>query len=159
MTGAWAGAIIHILDGLGVCVLTSQEKWLKMKGILAKRKLMLKVQSPKLSHKELVADWGFLVYVTRTYPGMVPYLKGFHFTIEMWRGGREVEGWKCKEGNDLSIGSNNSLGSLDDTRVGGHGQDLNRAASFTMGGSGDEDEAAACHQIGLKSDQEHAYAP
>jgi hypothetical protein len=25
---------------------------------------------------------------------MVPYLKGFHLTIEMWRGGQDAEGWK-----------------------------------------------------------------
>ena len=47
-----------------------------------------------LSHKELLADRGFLVYVMQTFPAMVPYLKGFHLTIEMWRGGRDAEGWK-----------------------------------------------------------------
>ncbi len=26
ITGAWAGAIVHVLDQLGVCVLTSREK-------------------------------------------------------------------------------------------------------------------------------------
>jgi hypothetical protein len=54
----------------------------------------------KLSHKELLSERGFLVYVTRTYPAMVPYLKGFHLTIEMWRGGRDAEGWKIPEGNE-----------------------------------------------------------
>ncbi len=34
--GAWAGAIVHVLPDLGVCVLTSVEKWLKLKGILSK---------------------------------------------------------------------------------------------------------------------------
>ena len=34
--GAWAGAIVHVIPGLGVCVLTSVEKWLKLKAILAK---------------------------------------------------------------------------------------------------------------------------
>jgi hypothetical protein len=28
--GAWDGAIIHVLDQLGMCVLTSREKWRKM---------------------------------------------------------------------------------------------------------------------------------
>ena len=37
----------------------------------------------KLSHKELLSDRGFLVYFTRMYPAMIPYLKGFHLTIEM----------------------------------------------------------------------------
>lgn len=50
----------------------------------------------ELDHKELLKDRGFLVYVTRTYPAMVPYLKGFHLTIESWRGGRDEDGWKIK---------------------------------------------------------------
>ena len=56
-----------------------------MKGILEKLwKQVAGSNMPKLSHKELLSDRGFLVYVTRTYPAMVPYLKGFHLTIEMW---------------------------------------------------------------------------
>ena len=54
----------------------------------------------ELAHKELLSDCGFLVYVTRTYPEMVPYLKGFHLTIEMWRGGRDEEGYKLKDIDD-----------------------------------------------------------
>ena len=34
--GAWAGAIVHVVDQLGVCVLTSKEKWSKMWWILEK---------------------------------------------------------------------------------------------------------------------------
>jgi hypothetical protein len=33
---------------------------------------------------------------------MVPYLKGFHLTIEMWRGGRDPDGWKSEEAEDCS---------------------------------------------------------
>jgi hypothetical protein len=50
-----------------------------------------------LSHKDLLSDRGFLVYVSKTYPAMIPYLKGFHLTIEMWRGNRDQDGWKMKE--------------------------------------------------------------
>ena len=70
-----------------------------MKAILAKWWALLDThggeppkEEPLLSHKELQSDRGFLVYVTRTYPAMVPYLKGFHLTIKMWRGGRDAEG-------------------------------------------------------------------
>jgi hypothetical protein len=35
----------------------------------------------------------FQLYVTRTFPSMVPYLKGFHLTLDGWRGGRNDEGW------------------------------------------------------------------
>jgi hypothetical protein len=31
------------------------------------------------------------VYMTRAYPSMIPYVKGFHLTIEMWRGNRWLE--------------------------------------------------------------------
>ena len=83
-TVALAGAIVHVVEHLGVCVLTSQEEWVKMQRMLEKWKAALKSSNLRLSHKELLADRGFLVYVTRTYPAMVPYLKGFHLTIEMW---------------------------------------------------------------------------
>ena len=102
-TGAWAGAIVHVVDGLGVCVLTSQEKWDRLKGILAKWKAELDKGSPNLSHKELLSDRGFLVYVTRTYPAMVPYLKGFHLTIEMWQCEQDAEGWKLRGGDDVLV--------------------------------------------------------
>ncbi len=144
-TGAWAGAIVHVLYNLGVCVLTSQEKWLKMKGILAKWKTALDTSSPKLSHKGLSADRGFLVYVTRTYPAMVPYLKGFHLTLEMWWGGRDAKGWKLKKsGDDSSINS-----------------DVDLSKSGTLGhlGGGDEDKAAASHRVATKIGLAHVYAP
>ena len=95
--GAWAGAIVHVLPDLGVCVITSVEKWTKLKAILEKWSDRVKhspLSQVKLAHKELLSDRGFLVYVTRTYPAMVPYLKGFHLSIEMWRGGRDADGWK-----------------------------------------------------------------
>jgi hypothetical protein len=36
------------------------------------------------------------VYVTQAYPGMKPYLKGFHLSLESWREGRNSEGWKVR---------------------------------------------------------------
>ena len=35
------------------------------------------------------------MYVTQAYPGMKPYLKGFHLSLETWQGGRDKEGWKA----------------------------------------------------------------
>jgi len=117
--GAWAGGIVHILKNLCICVLTSKEKWLKMRAILEKWEAALAVVDPELVHKELLADRGFLVYVTWTYPALVLYLKGFHLTIERWQGGRDVHGWKLKTGDDASVCSASSLSSLDVTRAGG----------------------------------------
>jgi hypothetical protein len=39
---------------------------------------------------------GFLVYVTQVYPGLKPYLEGFHLSLETWQGGRDSEGWKVR---------------------------------------------------------------
>jgi hypothetical protein len=101
---AWAGAIVHIMVLLGVCVLTFVEKWAKMKAILEKWwKQLVGADGPKLSHKELLSDRGFLAYVTRTYPAMVPYLKGFHLTIEMWQCEQDAEGWKLRGGDDVLV--------------------------------------------------------
>jgi hypothetical protein len=47
-----------------------------------------------LLRKDLESRRAFLLYVTCTYPLMVPYMKGFHLTINRWRKGRDSEGWK-----------------------------------------------------------------
>ncbi len=156
--GAWAGAIVHVLPELGVCVLTSSEKWDKMKTILKKR--LGRISGPsseRLSHKELLFDRGFLVNVTRTYPAMVSYLKGFHLTIKMWRGGRDSDGWKVKDGS--SLGSNESIPSLDATRAGRNGLDLSLAASYLADKAEDEDMAGANHCIRTRMGKGQVYAP
>ena len=51
-----------------------------------------------LDFKQLRSDRGFLVYATQAYPAMKPYLKGFHLSLESWRGGRDAEGWKVGNG-------------------------------------------------------------
>lgn len=96
--GAWAGSVVYIYTDLGVCILTSEEKWAKLKLILNRYYTLLKGGAIELDHKQLLSDRGFLVYVTRNYPAMVPYLKGIHLTAEMWRGDRDEEGWKIKPG-------------------------------------------------------------
>ncbi len=162
--GEWAGAIVHVMASLGVCVLTSVEKWAKMRAILNKWwVLLLAEKKPKLTHKELLLDQGFLVYVTRTYPTMVPYLKGFHLTIEMWRGGQDAEGWKQKsthdKNNNASIDSLMSLTSLDEIRAGGHGLDLSVTALYSLNHSEDEDVSRINHRMDLKGGNGHRYTP
>ena len=95
--GAWAGSVVHILQEYGVCVLTSPEKWDRLRNILKKWLDLMNRGEVNLDHKELLSDRGFLVYVSKTYPAMIPYLKGFHLTIEMWRDNRDQDGWKVKE--------------------------------------------------------------
>ena len=161
--GAWAGAIVHAVPSLGVCVLTSIEKWAKLRAILKKWWELLStgkgVNEIRLPHKELLSNQGFLVYVTRTYPAMVPYLKGFHLTIEMWRGGQDTEGWKLQGGDTDSVTSNQLLSSLDATRGGCHGLDLSLMASYSVQQSKDEDVAQVNHQINLKGGGDGVYSP
>ena len=112
---AWAGAVVHVIPNLGVCVLTSEEKWKRLKEIIAKWTERILAGNEELDHKELLSDRGFLVYVTRAYPGMVPYLKGFHLTIEMWRGNRDAEGWKLPSKQlQALVTADNHLGPIDD---------------------------------------------
>ena len=94
--GAWAGVVVHIDPSKGVLVLTSQEKWDKMKSICNHWLDLLKRGETALDHKRLQSDCGFMVYVTQAYPMLKPYLKGFHLSLETWRGGRDEEGWKIR---------------------------------------------------------------
>lgn len=45
-----------------------------------------------LDRKELEKDRGFLVHLSMVYPTLVPYLKGFHLTLESWRPDRDAQG-------------------------------------------------------------------
>ena len=152
---AWAGAVVHILMILGVCALTSEEKRKRLKALLAKWLLRLKAGVTELLHKELASDRGIMVYVTHTYPPMVPYLKGFHLAMEMWRGGRDSEGYKLRstrkgeESDDESTVESIILGVslyvLDATRAGDHGADLDWASSHDVRSSRDEEEFVLGH--------------
>jgi len=108
-----------------------------MRGILEKWRMALLDSSQTLSYKELLSNRGFLVYVTWTYPAMVPYLKGFHLTIEIWRGGRDPEGWNLRARDASTLGED----------------------APALDGMEDKDGAAANHRIWIKSGAGHAYAP
>jgi hypothetical protein len=47
-----------------------------------------------MPRKRLEQIRGFLMYVTRTYLGLTPYMIGFHLTFNSWRAHRDGEGWK-----------------------------------------------------------------
>ena len=90
--GAWAGSVTRA-GSKGVGVLISEKKWAKTKALLETMRTELESQGD-FCHKDLESTRGFLVYVSRTYPGMVPYLKGIHLTLDTWRGNRGDDGWK-----------------------------------------------------------------
>ena len=85
---------ICVEEDRGVVVLTSQEKWDRMKAICKHWRVILEKGDTDLDFKRLRSDRGFMVYVTQAYRRMKPYLKGFHLSLETWRGGRDSEGWK-----------------------------------------------------------------
>ena len=97
--GAWAGSSVCIEDDKGLVVLTSQEKWDRLKEICRHWLACITQGENMLDFKRLRSDRGFLVYVTQVYPAMKPYLKGFHLSLESWRGGRDAEGWKTSRAN------------------------------------------------------------
>jgi len=90
--GAWAGSMISTNDH-SVCVEVAQDKWEK-----TQRHIEWIVEhfddADGIPFKPLERIRGFLVYTTRTYPSMVPYLKGIHLTLDSWREHRDDEGWK-----------------------------------------------------------------
>ena len=92
--GAWAGVNVVIEEDGSVAVTVTQEKWDRLKSICRHWLSELEAGRTNLDFKRLRSDRGFLVYVTQAYPGMKPYLKGFHLSLESWRGGRDAEGWK-----------------------------------------------------------------
>jgi hypothetical protein len=88
---ACAGVVLRT-NGDGVHVLVSQEKWDRTKAQLLEIDEMLDKDSERLCRKWAEQIRGFLVYVTRTYIGMAPYLIGLHMTVDFWRAGRDAEG-------------------------------------------------------------------
>jgi hypothetical protein len=92
--GAWARVNVCVERTEGVVVMSSQDKWDRMKGICAHWLDEVSGGQNKLDFKRLRSDRGFMVYVTQAYPGMKPYLKGFHLSLETWRGNRCADGWK-----------------------------------------------------------------
>ena len=97
--GSWAGVNVCMERNEGVVVMSSQDKWDRMKVICAHWLDVVSGGQKELDFKQLRSDRGFMVYVTQAYPGMKPYLKGFHLSLETWRGNRSADGWK--KGGDM----------------------------------------------------------
>jgi hypothetical protein len=59
----------------------SQERWDKSKGMVLLIKDALK-DDDTIDFKTLESYRGFLIYISRTYPSITPYLKGIHLTLD-----------------------------------------------------------------------------
>jgi hypothetical protein len=111
--GAWAGSVVATLGGT-VTKFVTKERWQKTQGCirwLAKKIGILGDQwsglipededskeapAGSLPFKQSERIRGFLIYVSRTYKAMVPYLKGLHLTLDAWRPNRDEEGWRLR---------------------------------------------------------------
>ena len=93
--GAWSGAMCESIEGKGLFVTCSQEKWNKAKGIVDGRfREVVVEEASSLDYKSLEKDVGFLVHMSRTFPSIFPYLRGIYNTLNGWRRGRDRDGWK-----------------------------------------------------------------
>jgi hypothetical protein len=100
--GAWKGSVVNTADGK-VTVLATREKWKKLKAIL--QWLLENHNDPGgLDHKLLEQKRGFLVHMVQTYPGLNPYLKGVHGTLDSWRRNRDENGFRLPDDNKRSRG-------------------------------------------------------
>jgi len=90
--GAWTGTLAHSLPD-ALTVSCTQEKWEKARAFLENMQHILD-QNGDFCHKTLEQQRGFLVYITWTYPSLVPFLRGIHLTLDSWRPGRDLEGWR-----------------------------------------------------------------
>ena len=90
--GVWCGART-VVDDEGIYTGTTQAKWDRGKKIV-EGWLDEQTKTGILDRKDMLKGRGFLVHLSRTYPGITPFLKGVHHTIENWRTGRNQDGWK-----------------------------------------------------------------
>ena len=95
---AWAGAKCVSKQGEGLYVLSMESKWKKAQTIIDKLyDHVVTNKAPLVSFKDLQSEVGFLCHVSRTYPIIFPYLKGFYNTLNNWRWDRDKDGWKLNK--------------------------------------------------------------
>ncbi len=82
-SGPWAGSIVHTMSD-SVMVSISQERWIKAKSMILWIKDCCQLEK-EIDFKTLEDYQGFLIYISRTYPFINPYLKGIHLTLDSWR--------------------------------------------------------------------------
>jgi hypothetical protein len=85
--GPWADCMIFPHQADGVRVLVTHEKWDKTKILLAALVCEL-AEGEWLDFKSLESARGFLIYVSRTYRPMTPFLLEIHHTLDSWRPNR-----------------------------------------------------------------------
>lgn len=93
VAGAWAGSVVYTTKER-VLVLVTEEKWIKAKSQIDELKEM--IEDPTVKRKRLQEIRGFLNYLGNIYPLLLSYLMGLHLTIDGWRRGRDISGWRIR---------------------------------------------------------------
>jgi hypothetical protein len=103
--GPWAGVVVHSSwPSELVYKLITQSQWDKAKCILSEYTKLYAREHTTAKPNKVLEVWlpqavlesgcSFLTYITRTYMGRIPYLKGLHLTIDSWRPNWDTDGWK-----------------------------------------------------------------
>ena len=87
----WYGSVTNT-EG-GVHGLVSQEIWDKTRRLIAELVGMERGGRYEMYRDRMESIIGFLVYVSRTYIDMTPYLKGVNLTLDIWIPYRDEEVW------------------------------------------------------------------
>jgi len=109
--GPWAGSVVHVSVNGVITVSVTQDRWNKVREIIAWIEAEIS-KGDEIDFKMLERFRGFLVYVSRTYPTMVPYLKGIHLSLDSWRPWRGSDGWKMTQAQITLALNEGSLDSL-----------------------------------------------
>ena len=99
LADAWAGCVAKT-QGVVEKTIT-QAKWIKTKKYLEELKDLIGTPDhPRaVPLKALERVRGFLNHISLTYEIVVPFLRGFHNSIDSWRDNRDEEGWKVDDSN------------------------------------------------------------
>jgi hypothetical protein len=81
-------------NGKDVFLLCAQEKWDKAKAMIQEVADMLAEVPKAMARHRLEVIRGLLNHVFQTYHSLVPFLIGFHRTIDLWLTNRNSQGWK-----------------------------------------------------------------
>ena len=96
--GTWAGAMCLAKED-SLYVRCSQKKWDKVHAIVQHWfEEVVERKAQTVNAAQMERDVGFLVRLSRTFPAMFPYLKGFYLSLNTWRKGRNDKGWKFTMG-------------------------------------------------------------
>jgi len=91
--GPWAGAVVSVEAEGGIYLSVTQERW--DKGVEIIGWIDKEVKGGDTIHFRTLEKYrGFLIYLSRTYPVMTPFMKGIHLSLDSWRPWRREDSWK-----------------------------------------------------------------